>query len=114
PHVPAGIVALLSDLGVLVLRADAAALRQLDEARDIGVPAPSSWTNGRVPLETETTSRVEVEWLAQGSERRSFGPVDAIAGDPLTNGGARLGAAAGALGVGSSANASLPAAGPSG
>jgi hypothetical protein len=68
PHIPSSVVAALSDLGVLVLRADPENWKALSQTRAVGVPAPSAWQNGDILLTTSDAS-IRVEWLARGRER---------------------------------------------
>lgn len=67
-HIPAATVSVLSGLGVLALRADAATIAQVVCAKTLQVPAQESWDNGHVALELGEGS-VTVDWLAVGPER---------------------------------------------
>ena len=70
-HVPSGLVPLFAGSGIIVLGADAAALKKLSGEHGISLPAPAD-VDGQQTFSTKASSGAELElrWLAVGAERK--------------------------------------------
>ena len=67
-HIPAAAISILSGLGVLALRADAATIERLTRAKVLRIPERATWTGDALCLQADE-EHVDVEWLARGIER---------------------------------------------
>ncbi|MBX3233710.1 MAG: 3-isopropylmalate dehydratase [Labilithrix sp.] len=72
PFIPSGSVAVFSGLGIAALKIDAAAAKSLKGQRSIALPEPSKWSEKgptTVSLAGSGAQKVQLSWLALGSER---------------------------------------------
>lgn len=67
-HIPAATVAVLADLGILALRAEAPLLARLADGRRVSVPEPNAWQEDQIELSLDDEP-VRLRWLAVGRER---------------------------------------------
>ena len=68
-HIPSGMVPVFSGVGILALVADASALANLDEAKEIALPAADGWNGDATITAMAGTTKVELNWLAVGNEQ---------------------------------------------
>jgi aconitate hydratase len=70
-HIPSGLVPLFAGLGIVTLGTDAASLKKLASEATITLPAPDP-VDGEPSLSViaGNGTRVELEWLAVGAERK--------------------------------------------
>lgn len=69
-HIPAAAVSILSELGILALRADTDTLKRLAQAKILRIPARDTWNEEALSLVADNDP-VHVQWLACGDERRT-------------------------------------------
>lgn len=68
-HIPSATVSILSDLGVLALRADRETLDRFSLVKKLHIPESDRWRSGSVPLQIGGET-VSLDWLAVGIERK--------------------------------------------
>ena len=69
PHIPAGTVPIFAGLGILALRAEPEAIKQLRAEESVGLPDPTLWDGKRQIVASSGSVSIDLTYLAIGLER---------------------------------------------